>query len=137
MPCRRPTALYPLIPTLLVLACGCGGSIRQQFKEQTSETFDDQARLLVAVEAFRIGRGRWPTSPQELQSLSEVLGFERYENLRFEPLPDGGLAVRFDRWHRRDGSVGMSTAGLELPPPTGDDSARNAQTRPGSQEAAE
>jgi hypothetical protein len=131
MCCRGSTLAYLPVATWLFLACGCGRSIDQQFREQTGDTFNAQTRLIVAVEAFRLGSGRWPTSPQDLRrssGLRQVLGFDRYDNLRFEPLPDGGLMVRFDRWHRRDGSIGMSNAGLEIPRPTDDDSPHQAQS---------
>jgi hypothetical protein len=108
-----------LLILILVLAPGgCGPSIEEQVRHQLRETFDAQQHLLLAVEAYRLGRGHWPGSPAELRTskfLDEAVGFDRYVNLRFEPLPGGGLAVRFDRWNRPDGTMGMS-GGFDLGP---------------------
>jgi hypothetical protein len=103
----------------LALLSGCA-SVEQQVGRGLSESFDAQAHLLLAVEAYRLGRGEWPHSPEGLRAskfVDETVGFDRFANLRFEPLASGGLMVRFDRWTRPDGTPGMQNWGVELGPP--------------------
>jgi hypothetical protein len=120
----RPYVSMPkdrLIIAALVVLSGCASNVEQQVRRGAAESFDAQAHLLLAVEAYRVGRGQWPSSPTELRTstfLDETVGFDRFENLRFEPLPGGGLMVRSDRWTRPDGTPGMLNWGVELGPPT-------------------
>ncbi|HEV2294161.1 MAG TPA: hypothetical protein VGR35_09910 [Tepidisphaeraceae bacterium] len=100
--------------------CGCGPTIREQVDQQFGLLFDAGKSLLVSVEAFRLGSGRWPASPAELRTsrfVDSAVGFDRYKNLRFEPLPNGGLAVKFDRWVGPGGTPMMSNVSIELPAP--------------------
>ena len=85
----------------VALLFGCGPTIREQLDDQFGLMFDAGKSLLVSIDAYRVGSGRWPSSPEELRAskfVESAVGFDHYQNLRFEPLPDGGLAVKFDRW---------------------------------------
>jgi hypothetical protein len=107
---------------LLLAVCGCciGQQIEQQMHEEIGEGVDAGVRLMLAIEAFRLGSGRWPVSPNELRTSPLVdlaVRFDAYENLRFEPQPDGRLVVRFDRWTGRGESPVSANGVGELPPP--------------------
>jgi hypothetical protein len=108
------------ILSALFLLGGCAPTIGEQIDDQFGLAFDAGKSLLVSVEAYRLGSGRWPTSPEELrasQFVDAAVGFDRYQNLRFEPLPDRGLVVKFDRWVGPGGSPMMSNVRVELPAP--------------------
>jgi hypothetical protein len=86
-----------MIGVACVIGCACGPPVERQL-ETAFDAFKD---LGVAVEAYRAGSGRWPNSPEELRrspGLTEMVGLDRYKNLRFEPQPDGGLTISFDEW---------------------------------------
>jgi hypothetical protein len=109
-----------LIIVAVTLFCGCGPTIREQIDDQFGLLFDAGKSLLVSIDAYRLGSGRWPLSPAELRAsrfVDSAVGFDRYENLRFEPLPDGGLGVKFDRWVGPGGNPMMSNVTLELAAP--------------------
>ncbi len=104
-----------------MLLGGCGPTIGEQINSQFGMMFDAGKSLLVSIDAYRLGSGHWPASPDELRKsefVASAVGFDRYKNLRFEPLPDGGLAVKFDRWVAPGGRPKMSNVKIELPPPT-------------------
>ena len=67
--------------------------------------FGGDRGLHIAIYAFRAGRGEWPSSIDELAKSDHLRGalwLNRYENLKLEPLPDGNLAVTFDRFASPD-----------------------------------
>jgi hypothetical protein len=93
-----------MIGVACVIGCACGPPVERQL-ETAFDAFKD---LGVAVEAYRAGSGRWPNSPEELRrspGLTEMVGLDRYKNLRFEPQPDGGLTISFDEWAAPSGTT--------------------------------
>ena len=97
-----------------MLLAGCAGPPVEQLPTTPIRYGPDRC-LSIAVYAYREGSGRWPLSAEALGKFaSSELELDRYENLRFEPLPDGRLAVSFDSYVSRDGRIKWSEYRIEL-----------------------
>src|SRR4051812_23795958 len=88
------TYAVAVLASVCLIGCVCGPPIERQ----VDTAFDAMTHLGIAVAAYHAGAGRWPNSPDELRKSPILLNLDRYRNLRFEPQPDGGLAISFDQW---------------------------------------
>ena len=100
--------------------CGCAPHAEQRrLDAQFGEAFDGGRSLLIAVETWRAETGDWPASPEQIHVSKRdfhIAGFDRYENLRFERLSNGGLAISFDRWTAPRGNAVWNGGRIELIP---------------------
>ena len=109
-----------LIVVAMIGVWGCSShSEESRLDAQFGEMFDGGKSLLIAVETWRAETGEWPASPQQIHNSKRnlvIAGFDRYENLRFEPLSNGDLAISFDRWTSPRGIAAWSGGRIELAP---------------------
>lgn len=105
-----------LLLFVLLLAGCCGTPVNQPLADGIIH--GPNRNLPLALYAYREGSGRWPSSAEALGAfVAGELHLDRYENLRFDPLADGGLAVTFDRYVSPDGRMTCSDYRLELGKP--------------------
>lgn len=105
--------------TLTLFLTGCLGP---GFEKQLTDAivYGPDRSLWIALYSFREGRGDWPASPDELGKspfVREELRLDHYENLKFESLPDGRLAVSFDRYTSPDEKMTWSNSRIEVGEP--------------------
>ena len=115
----RPVSVRSILGGMVLFACGCSSNVERQVDQQYGEVFDGGRSLLVAVKRFHEGTGSWPDSAEQLRMSKvpfQIAGLARYENLRFESLPNGDLLVQFDRWTSPRGDAAYSSGRIEMRP---------------------
>ncbi len=111
MPKYRTHSLVVLV-SLQLLACSSVHSRRMKtpgsgligaFKQVVEEGCLDSKGLVSVTQAYRRKNKVWPTSKEELMSFwvsnradLPLVNWDEYSNVIFSPLPDGGLATKYD-----------------------------------------
>lgn len=121
-----------VLPTLVLILAGCAGAGTGESPLDAFPYLPDR-RLWIALEAFREGRGQWPSSVDDLSRssfLREELHLERYVNLKFERLPDETFVVSFDRYTLPGGEVTCRDIRIDVSPDALGPTTRHAGASP-------